>query len=141
MKDKMLVKVDLPDEYWHALTFIAKKMGYEARQPFVADCLKSVVEKHQDCLAKGRAEKILIQQRKDLAKDVVRVMEEVQVPIKRNYFNLQTLQWKVEFVDGNMDNRIVNGGSQQNDVFKIIFGRLPMNDQEFNSKIKKCTPL
>ena len=91
-------KVELPSEYWHALTFCASEDGYFSRQDFVEELLKTYVNTRPEMLAKGREKMMLDERAKGLAVKERAKIEPVfmkkYVPVNR--FTRMKLYWVEE---------------------------------------------
>lgn len=133
----MKIKIDLPDSYWYALSVMSEKSGYPTRQTYVSEALVRLVETDPDALQKGKEKEVLMRQARDVVKDVPRVIASIPIPMKRNWYVTSKQRWAMEFWDSDRDSRTVEA-MNHNEAFRVVFGRYPLDDKEYNEMVKEC---
>lgn len=129
----MKIKVDLPAEYWYALSFCASEDGYFSRQDFVEELLKTYVNTRPEMLAKGK-EKMMLDERTKLLAVKERAKIE-PVVMKRHIQVNRFTRIKLYYKDEDKQPVVVHAQTYL-DAFKKVMGR-PAVGAEFYEVFSK----
>ena len=92
--------IELPSEYWYALTWMAQDLGYKSRQDLVAFVIKTTVDRNPEALERGLEKASIMETAKEKVKQMEGrslVIDPVDIPVIKESENLR---WQLILKDG-----------------------------------------